>query len=231
MTSPLPALFRHVSWPEWVRQPWRTLTALLAVTLGVALAFSVQLINQSALSEFSAAVRSVNGQPDFEIRGQRGGFDEALYERVAAHPQVGWASPVIEVDTYAFDSQGQRVALRLLGIDALVAAPLSPALVPRLAERVDRLALLDPGTVFLNAQARQRLGGGSTVRLQTPGGSAERRVQGSVPASGPPLAVMDIAGAQETFGWLGRVSRIDVRLRPGAALRPTPPSTKQGATP
>jgi len=133
VNSPLSALFRHVSWLEWLRQPWRTLTALLAVTLGVALAFSVQLINQSALSEFSAAVRSVNGQPDFEIRGQRGGFDEALYERVAAHSQVGWASPVIEIDTYAFDSQGQRVALRLLGIDALVAAPLSPALVPHLA--------------------------------------------------------------------------------------------------
>jgi putative ABC transport system permease protein len=216
VTSPLPALFRRVSWQEWLRQPWRTLTALLAITLGVALAFSVQLINQSALSEFSAAVRSVNGQPDFEIRGQRGGFDEALYERVAAHPQVSWASPVIEIDTYAFDAQGQRVALRLLGIDALVASPLSPALMPHLAKGTDRLALLDPGVVFLNAQAQQRLGGAAKVRLQTPGGSAELRVQGSVSASGPPLAVMDIAGVQETFGWLGRMSRIDVRLRPGA---------------
>jgi putative ABC transport system permease protein len=35
-------------------------------------------------------------------------------------------------------------------------------------------------------------------------------------ADGPPLAVMDIAGAQATFVWLGRVGRIDVRLVPGA---------------
>ena len=33
---------------------------------------------------------------------------------------------------------------------------------------------------------------------------------------GPPLAVMDIAGAQAAFGWLGRISRIDVRLVAGA---------------
>ena len=82
------ALLRHLSWPELRHHPWRHLAALLAVVLGVALAFSVQLINQSALSEFSAAVRSVNAAPDFELRGQRGGFDEALYARVAAHPQV-----------------------------------------------------------------------------------------------------------------------------------------------
>jgi putative ABC transport system permease protein len=210
------SLLRHLSWPELRHHPWRNLAALLAVMLGVALAFSVQLINQSALSEFSAAVRSVNGQPDFEIRGQRGGFDEALYERVARHPQVALASPVVEVDTYAVDAQGQRVALRVLGIDALVAAPMSPALMPRPADGAERFALLDPGALFLNASAQQRLGSTGSVRVQTPSGSADLRVLGSINAQGTPLAVMDIAGAQEQFGWLGRLSRIDVRLRPGA---------------
>lgn len=214
--TPLPALLRHVSWPEWLRQPWRTLAALLAVMLGVALAFSVQLINQSALSEFSAAVRSVNGQPDFEIRGQRGGFDEALYERVARHPQVSWASPVIEIDTYAFDARGQRFALRVIGVDALVVAPLSPALMPRADAEADRLALIDPRAVFLNVPAHERLGKLPKLRVQTPNGSTELRVAGSIAAPGPPIAVIDIAGAQATFGWLGRLNRIDVRLRPGA---------------
>ena len=93
------SLLTHLSWPELRHHPWRNFAALLAVTLGVALAFSVQLINQSALSEFSSAVRSVNGQPDFELRGQRGGFDEMLYARVAAHPQVALASPIVELDT------------------------------------------------------------------------------------------------------------------------------------
>src|SRR5204862_3139294 len=125
------SLLRALSWPELRHHPWRHLAALLAVMLGVALAFSVQLINQSALAEFASAVRSVEGQPDFELRGQRGGFDEALYARVAAHPHVALASPVVEVDTIALDARGARVPLRVLGIDALVAAPLAPALTPK----------------------------------------------------------------------------------------------------
>ena len=117
--APLAALLRQLSWPELRHHPWRNLAALLAVMLGVALAFSVQLINQSALSEFSAAVRAVNGVPDFELRGPLSGFDEALYARVARHPQVSHASPVIEIDTYAFDAQGERVPLKIVGLDAL----------------------------------------------------------------------------------------------------------------
>ena len=221
----MPALLRHLVWPEWRHHPWRQAAALLAVTLGVALAFSVQLINQSALGEFSAAVRSINGEPDFELRGQRGGFDEALYARVARHPDIALASPVIEVETQALttDAQGtaKRVPLRVLGIDALVAAPMSPALLPQLsapdpANEPDRLGLFDPDAVALNAAARQRLGAADALRLQTPNGVVALRVHGSVAAGGPPLAVMDIAGAQAQFGLLGRLSRIDVRLKPGA---------------
>jgi putative ABC transport system permease protein len=206
----------RLSWPELRHHPWRHLAALLAVTLGVALAFSVQLINQSALSEFSSAVRAVNGEPDFELRGQRAGFDETLYERVARHPQVAIASPVVEIDTYGFDTAGQRVALKVLGLDALVVAGIAPALMPRPDAGAERMAMLDPGAVFLNAAAQQRLASAASVRVQTNSGTVTLKAAGSVIANGPPLAVIDIAGAQANFGWLGRLSRIDVRLAPGA---------------
>lgn len=219
---------RHLSWPELRHHPWRHLTAWLAVVLGVALAFSVQLINSSALGEFSAAVRSVNGQPDLELRAQREGFDEALYARVATHPLVAVASPVIELDTNAFDSQGQRFALRVLGLDPLQAAALSPALIPQVDATANaaagRTALFDPDAVHLNAAARERLFGsaapapaGSRLTLQQGLGLLDLPVRGQVSAGGPPLAVMDIAGAQARLGWLGRLSRIDLRLAPGAS--------------
>jgi len=212
------ALLRQLSWPELRHHPWRHGAALLAVMLGVALALSVQLINQSALSEFSSAVRAINGVPDFELRAQRSGFDETLYARVATHPQVAVASPLIELDSFAFDATGERVALKIVGLDALVAAALSPALLPRPADGADRLAVLAPDAIFLNAQARQRLGAAATerVRVQTPTGSITLRVQGSIAAPGAALAVMDIAGVQSSFGWSGRLGRIDVRLRAGA---------------
>ncbi|MGH6626310.1 MAG: hypothetical protein ACRECD_07185, partial [Burkholderiaceae bacterium] len=62
------ALLSVFSWQEIQHHPWRNAAAVVAVMLGVALAFSVHLINASALSEFSSAVRSVNGQPDLELR-------------------------------------------------------------------------------------------------------------------------------------------------------------------
>ncbi|WP_293430653.1 ABC transporter permease [Piscinibacter sp.] len=213
--SPLPALLRQVSWPWLLHQPLRHAVAMLAVALGVALAFSVHLINESALGEFSAAVRQVNGQPDFELRAQREGFDEALFARVATQPGVALASAVIELDAQALDASGQPVPLRVIGLDALAAAALTPALLPRPAEGADRLAVIDPAAAFLNAAAARRLGEPAMLRLRAARGSTSFAVRGSVLADGPPLAVLDLAGAQQAFGWTGRVSRIDVRLVPG----------------
>jgi putative ABC transport system permease protein len=209
------ALLRTLSWPELRRQPWRSVAAIAAVMLGVALALAVQLINASALSEFSTAVRAVNGQPDVELRAAHGSFDEALFARVATDAEVELASPVLELATNAIAPDGDRVTLRVLGLDALSAGALAPALVPQPDRTADRLVLFAPATVFLNASARDRLTG---PRLRIQVGLALRDVQvaGTVAATGSPLAVMDIGAAQDLFGRAGALSRIDVKLRPGA---------------
>ena len=215
------ALLQTFSWQELRHHPWRSVAAVVAVMLGVALAFSVHLINNSALSEFSQAVRAVNGQPDLELRAVQGSFDEALYARVASHPQVAMASPVLEISTYALDENGntaQRQPLRVVGVDALAVASVAPGLMPLPGKDADRMALFAPGTVFLNPAARRIF---TSDRLQLQDGLQLRSVAvaGSVNAGGGPLAVMDIAGVQDLFGRGGQLSRIDVRLRAGADTR------------
>ena len=212
------ALLQTFSWLELRHHPWRNLAAVVAVMLGVALAFSVHLINNSALSEFSQAVRAVNGQPDLELRAVQGSFDEALYARIASHPQVAMASPVLEISTYALDenaNQGKRQQLRVIGIDALAVASVAPGLMPVPAKNADRMALFAPGMVFLNPAARQAF---TSSRLQLQDGLQLRAVTvaGSVNAGGGPLAVMDIGAAQDMFGRGGQLSRIDLRLKSGA---------------
>ncbi|MGH6647829.1 FtsX-like permease family protein [Aquabacterium sp.] len=216
--SPIPTLLRHFSWPELKHHGLRHATAVLAVLLGVALAFSVHLINESALSEFSSAVRSVNGQADVSLRAAHGGFDETIYPRVARHPQVALASPVVEASTLALGKAGRRQALKIIGLDPMVAAPLAPALIPRLAEDQDRLMLFATDAISLNAQARQKLGVEAGDALQVQVGLALKtlRVVGTVTAGGEALGVMDIAGAQATLGTLGQLSRIDLKLAEGA---------------
>ncbi len=208
------ALLRTFSWQELRHHPWRSAAAVAAVMLGVALAFSVHLINASALSEFSSAVRSVNGQPDLELRAVQGGFDESLYARVAQHPQVTLASPVLETSTVVTPPGGRRQALRVVGIDALTVAAMAPSLLPTPAPGSGRFALFEPATVFLNPAARQLLPA-PQIELQVGLRRVRVAVAGSVAAGGAPTAVMDIAAAQDLLGRGGQLTRIDLRLAPG----------------
>ena len=215
------ALLTTFSWQELRHHPWRNASAVVAVMLGVALALAVHLINASALGEFASAVRSVGGQPDVELRSAQGRLDEALFARIATHPQVALAAPVLELSTYALSTANasQRVPLRVLGVDGLLVAALSPALMPVPSPGTDRLALLAPDTVFLNPAAQQALwpdrSAPANLRLQSGLTLHAVQIAGSVSAAGPPLAVLDIAAAQELFGLQGQLSRIDLRLQPG----------------
>ena len=205
-------LLRTCSWQELRHHPWRHGAAVLAVMLGVTLAFSVHLINASALSEFAQAARTVGGQSDLEVRAPQGRMDENLYPLIAQAPAVAAASPVLELATHAL-VDGQKINLRVLGMDALRLVHTTPALMPQPDTRDDRFALFAPAQVFLNASARQRLGSG-TVRLQSGSQLLEVRVAGSIAGGGPPLAVMDLGAAQDLFG--PGLSRVDVRLQPGS---------------
>lgn len=216
------ALLTTFSWQELRHHPWRNAAAVLAVMLGVALAFSVQLINASALDEFSSAVRSVNGQPDLEVRAVQGSFDEAVFAQLARHPQVALASPVLEFQGFALAGERQ-VPMRVIGVDALALPAIAPALMPQPRKNADRFAMLVPGHVFLNAAARNVLGlpaeaaedRAETVELRS--GSAWQRLEvaGHVAATGTALAVMDIGAAQDLFDKAGQLSRVDLRLAPG----------------
>ncbi|MCP5284473.1 MAG: ABC transporter permease [Burkholderiaceae bacterium] len=213
-------------WREWRHHPWRHAAALLAVALGVALAASVHLINASALAEFSSALRATNGEPDLSVRDAGGGgLPDDAYAQLAMAPGVQQAAAVITFDTYVRQVDGTRLPLQVLGVDALTIAALAPDLMPRPAEGEDRLVFLDPSRVFLNAAARSRLGvrDGDTLVLQSGPRWETLRVAGWVSAGGGPLAVMDLSAAQDRFGFAGRLSRVDLRLAPGASAPPLPP--------
>jgi putative ABC transport system permease protein len=220
------ALLQTFSWQELRHHPWRSGAAVAAIMLGVALALAVHLINRSALSEFAQAVSSVNGQPDAQLRGSGGTLAEGVFAQVAARDDVRLATPVLEVQSTAIDTRGQRVALRLVGVDVLSIASLAPALIPTApapapGQNRDEFARFDvfaPDTLYLNASARAALQGDS-LQLQSGLGLQNLRVAGSVSAGGAPLAVMDIGALQDFANLQGQLTRIDLRLQPGVAVQ------------
>src|ERR687895_937842 len=80
------------------RDRGRMALSVIGIALGVALGYGVHLVNRAAVSDVAAAVRSLAGEADLEVRGGRAGFPEALYPRIARLREVSVASPALELD-------------------------------------------------------------------------------------------------------------------------------------
>ena len=201
---------------EWRAHPVRALVAVMAIALGVALGFGIHLVNEAAFSEFSAAARSLSGSADLQVRGKNAQLDEAVYAQIAAMPDVEIAAPVLELDLAV---PGQRSALKVLGIDGFQSALISPDLMgqPEDGKPFDTLMA---DTVFLSPAAMTwlQMRPGEPLTLIAGTRQVSLRVAGSLlrARAGQRLAVMDIGSAQWQFERLGQLSRIDIKLVPGA---------------
>lgn len=207
--------------------PGRTTLAVLAIALGVALGFAVYLINRVAADEVSLAARSLFGLADLAIEDTGAGFDENLYPVVARLPGVAVASPVVQVEAKLI---GQRGALTLLGMDVFQSQRLQPAFVRFGAngagddesdDETDDASAPAAPSIFLSASAARRLDltPGDTLRVQVGLRPEAFHVAGVLPPSAleDRAGVIDIATAQWKFDRLGRISRLNLRLSPGAS--------------
>ena len=192
----------------------RTLLSVLGVALGVALGYGVHLVNRAAVEDLAAGVRAIAGDADLEVRGGRGGFAEDAYASVAKLPGIAATSPMLELEA----GLAEGGVLRVIGVDPLRAAQLSPQMFahePRLM-----LELLRPDTVLLSAGAAEamRLGKGATLTLVAGLATVTLEVAGTLPPGNPHgvAAFTDISTAQWRFSRLGELNRIGIRLAPGA---------------
>ncbi|GAC1409848.1 MAG: hypothetical protein NVSMB6_10010 [Burkholderiaceae bacterium] len=200
---------------EWRAHPLRSVLAIAAIALGVALGFAIELINNAAFNEFSAALKSLSGQADLQVRGVQPTLDENVYARLRAIPGIALASPVLDVDAIVPVEKG---SLKVLGIDVFQASKITPDLIGVVADGMPFDTLADDA-IFLSPAAMQwlqvRTGdalplrvGTRTIRLRVAGGLIRAR-------PGQRIGVMDIGAAQWRFERVGKLSRVDLKLLPG----------------
>ena len=204
---------------EWRAHPVRALVAILAIAIGVSLGFAIHLINAAAFNEFSTAVKSLSGQADVQVAGREALFDESIYPWLAQRDGVAVASPVLDLHAAAADRAGKDGApLHILALDVFRAGYISPDLIGAPAEGQPFDTLADDA-IFLSPAALRWLGvaQGATIALQSGTGQVPLRVAGSLQSAraGQRIAVMDIGAAQWRFNKLGKLSRIDLKLRQG----------------
>ena len=234
-------LFAWIAWGEWRAHPLRNALSVLAIALGVALGFAVHLINAMALDGFTSGMNRLRGAADLQVRGTTpAGFDETLFERLADRDgpwsmiasSIAVASPVVEREVVAIEDPS--ISIRIVGLDPLRAVAVTPRLIGRPsaddrdAARTD--TWFDPDAIWISSSLRDALHKkvGDRLAIGVDGATVILRIAGFVDedeqASSPSLgassnhrtiATMDIAGAQWRLGRLGRLSRIDLRLREG----------------
>lgn len=213
-------LFRWLLQGEWQAHRLQIAVAILAIALGIAMGFSIHLINTAAVNEFSAAVKSLSGQSDLQVRATKPTFDEMRYPVLAQRDGVAVASPVLEIQAAipAKSEDDRNNTLKILGVDVYRAIAITPDLVGVPAE--DRaFDMLSDDAIFLSPAAMEWLAvkqgdklplrlGTKTVTLRVAGGLVRAHV-------GQRIAVMDIGAAQWHFDHVGVLSRIDLKLKEG----------------
>ena len=228
---------RRVALRSLGRHPWSLALAVLGIALGVAVAVSIDLANESARRAFALATEAVTGRATHQIVGGPAGISDDLYRALRVDAGVRLAAPVLTGDVAALDHPGRTFTV--LGIDPLAEAPFRPylgggasdgidadagAAGERARPRSDPLAavaalMTRPGAVLLARPTARELGvrPGDPLRVRVAGARRTLTVVGIVEPADPMSAralasilVADVATAQEIFGSPGRLTRIDL---------------------
>ena len=205
--------------------PWQLGLAILGIALGVAVAVSIDLANGSALRAFGLATEAVSGRATHQIVGGPSGLPDDLYRRLRLDIGLRRAAPIAEGDVAVAGHAGRT--FHVLGIDPFVDADFRPYLGGedrREARGRDLLARAGDlvgrsGTALMAASAAREMGRviGSELAVEVNGIRRTLTIVGLLhPADRASaravegLLVTDIATAQELFGAVGRLTRIDL---------------------
>ena len=219
-----------------VREKMRTTLTLLGIAVGVAVVVAIQLANQSALRAFRESIDAVAGRANWQIEGDAGPLDENLLLRL----QPFWRSgvrfaPVLDLEGVIEPSQEP---IRVLGVDLLSDVHFRDYRYAKVVSGPRHFDLFRDDSVIVPATfaREQHLVLGSPLTLSILGRTKRMTVRGILEPKGPAtafngsIAIVDIAGAQSSFGMTGKVTRIDL-LVPDDALvaqiaKLLPPATR-----
>src|SRR5262245_8222677 len=141
------------------RHPWQIGLSIVGIALGVAVALSIDLANESARRSFALFAESVAGRATHQIVGGPSGVPDSVYPVLRLRAGLRRSAPVVERHLAAPDFPG--VAFHLMGVDPFAEAPFRSLLGPGPAGPGlgDVSALLvRPGAALIARDTARRLG-------------------------------------------------------------------------
>ncbi|MDH2910882.1 MAG: FtsX-like permease family protein [Candidatus Eremiobacteraeota bacterium] len=203
----------------------RAAFTLVAVAVGVASLFAIDLANATAVASFARSVNVLSPRVNLQIVGAGRGFDERTLLRVQRIPGVRSAEPTIAGEISIGRSTGPfaGTVLNTIGVD-ITRAALPPGAAIAASSHFNLGQFIDESGVLVSDRlaAREGLHLGSRFKAWADGAPVHLRVMGLIPAHRVGIdayvAFVDIATAQRIFHEVGRLDRIDLVVDP-ARLR------------
>ena len=214
-------LFRALVLGYLRRNSLRAAATLLAVVLGTAVAYAIDLANATSVASFARSVDVIANRVNLQVFGIGPGFDERKLLAVERLDGVESASPVVEGEVVVGARHGVPQSgeiLHVLGIDATRAA-LPVAFFAAQASsptQFDLNAFINENGIVISSRIAQayRLHIGSLLHATAGPHDVALRVMGIEPARGvgvdSSVVFADLATAQPLFSKIGRLSRIDL---------------------
>ncbi len=208
---------------------FRNFLSVLSIAFGVALATSIELVNESTLLGFRSSIESISGNASFSVLGGPSGFPESILERLESIPGVESAVPVIETQGYfSPDSSAETATLMILGVDLLRESSVRAYAIRGNGVVEDPLSFLNqPDSIILTRTLASSLGLGVGDPFQISTAKGKRRFvirglldpEGPAKAYGGNLAILDLDAARVQFGKEGKLDRVDLVIRKNTSLK------------
>ncbi|MFM2032018.1 MAG: hypothetical protein RLZZ297_783, partial [Chloroflexota bacterium] len=223
----MPILWRStLRWP--LRRPWQALLAVIGVAMGVAVVIAIDIANDSARRAFVASTQTLSGQATHQIVGGTAGIPEDFFRRLRVDVGVAASAPVVE--GYVQTNGATPRTLTVLGIDIFSELAFRPQMTASGTPLGNGMAALltVPDSVVLSQRTAATLGvaAGDQFTVQIASRTRQLTVVAVLGEGGGSEAVLlddllltDIATAQEWYGKVGVLDRIDLMLADDAAQR------------
>ena len=109
---------RRYSWRSIQQRPGRTILTVLSIVIGVTAVVGINLGTATTRNAYKQMFEVVTGRATLEIEASGGGgFDGAIFDKVAAVPGVSAATPLVDRPTSLNYGDDKRVRMEILGID------------------------------------------------------------------------------------------------------------------
>ncbi len=202
-----------------VRDPFRFVITILGVAIGVSVFLSIQLANRQTLLSFSESVDLALGKADAVIEAEGLPFDQKYLNDL--QPLAEWIRVYPIIRGYGVEVNSNEV-VEILGTDLLKANGVRNfSLKTKRSNFTSLLPLiLDPRGVILPEKfiPGTDFKPGDSIRFLINGKEKKLRVNGILENQGMAkaltrnFAVMHLLAAQNTFGKIGKLDRIDVEF-------------------